>query len=135
MAPTNPSSPSFFPPSAASRPTTEQTPTGNHQIACSWIGVDNVDACLSIVNIGAGSMPSTGTGSIPTELGMLTQLTRLDLFTSNTLSGSIPTQLGMLTQLTNFQLFTNALTAFDLYSSCIKQLYEVVEASISMLPV
>ena len=39
------------------------------------------------------------TGSIPTEFGLLTELTRLNL-ADNTLTGSIPTELGMNTVLT-----------------------------------
>ncbi len=49
------------------------------------------------------------TGSIPPELGTLTNLTALGLFT-NELTGSIPEELGTLTNLTFLDLGTNELT-------------------------
>ena len=48
-------------------------------------------------------------GSIPTELGNLTNLTRLGL-SSNSLSGSIPTEIGNLTNLTLLDLSRNSLS-------------------------
>ena len=48
-------------------------------------------------------------GSIPTELGSLTALTKLDL-SRNKLSGSIPTELGSLTALTILKLSRNKLS-------------------------
>jgi Leucine-rich repeat (LRR) protein len=53
--------------------------------------------------------PNQLTGSIPTELGNLTQLTELDLG-GNQLTGSIPTEIGNLTQLTELDLGGNQLT-------------------------
>ncbi|MCK4981114.1 MAG: DUF1565 domain-containing protein, partial [Candidatus Delongbacteria bacterium] len=49
------------------------------------------------------------TGSIPPEIGNLTNLTGLWLY-SNQLSGSIPIEIGNLINLTNLQLFINQLT-------------------------
>jgi hypothetical protein len=49
------------------------------------------------------------TGSIPAELGNLTNLTRLDLL-GNSLTGSIPTELGNLTNLTKLLLYQNSLS-------------------------
>ena len=49
------------------------------------------------------------TGSIPPELGGLTELTRLSLL-SNALTGSIPAELGALSNLTELTLSTNQLT-------------------------
>ncbi len=47
-------------------------------------------------------------GTIPTELGLLTQLTSLDL-SGNQLNGTIPSALGKLTQLTALRLSGNQL--------------------------
>ncbi|MEN8218853.1 MAG: Calx-beta domain-containing protein, partial [Pseudomonadota bacterium] len=49
------------------------------------------------------------TGSIPTEMGNLSNLTRLDLG-DNSLTGSIPTEMGNLTNLTELSLSDNSLT-------------------------
>ena len=56
--------------------------------------------------------------SIPIQLGMMTQLTRLYL-SRNSLTGSIPTQLGMMTQLTRMWLFNTALTGSIPESICL----------------
>lgn len=50
------------------------------------------------------------TGSIPTQLGMLTKLRVLDLGHSTALTGSIPSELGLLKQLTILALSDNALS-------------------------
>jgi len=49
------------------------------------------------------------TGVIPTELGMLTTLTYLSL-RENSLTGTIPSELGLLTNLTGLYLHDNGLT-------------------------
>ena len=49
------------------------------------------------------------TGTIPTDLGDLTSLTELDLY-SNQLTGQIPTELGNLSNLTGLDLSGNQLT-------------------------
>jgi Leucine-rich repeat (LRR) protein len=49
------------------------------------------------------------TGTVSTELGLLTNLAELDL-SSNQLSGSVPFELGLLTQLTFLDLSSNKLT-------------------------
>jgi len=49
------------------------------------------------------------TGSIPPEIGCLTNITHLNL-NVNQLSGSIPPEIGNLTNITNFQLNNNQLT-------------------------
>ncbi len=49
------------------------------------------------------------TGSIPTELGSLSELTMLELY-GNDLSGAIPTELGSLSNLTRLSLGANELT-------------------------
>jgi Leucine-rich repeat (LRR) protein len=49
-------------------------------------------------------------GTIPTEIGLLTSLTHLDLDGNIGITGTIPTQLGLLTQLTHLDLDQNTLT-------------------------
>jgi phosphodiesterase/alkaline phosphatase D-like protein/Leucine-rich repeat (LRR) protein len=74
---------------------------------CAWAGVTcNVD---NTHVSGLGMAFNQLTGSIPSTLGSLTQLTNLDL-SYNNLSGSIPPALGSLTQLTNLDLSGNSLS-------------------------
>ena len=49
------------------------------------------------------------TGAIPTEIGNLNRLGRLD-FGSNMLSGTIPSEIGLLSELTGFYVSDNQLT-------------------------
>eukprot|EP00543_Licmophora_paradoxa_P010206 CAMPEP_0202475322 /NCGR_PEP_ID=MMETSP1360-20130828/92838_1 /ASSEMBLY_ACC=CAM_ASM_000848 /TAXON_ID=515479 /ORGANISM="Licmophora paradoxa, Strain CCMP2313" /LENGTH=505 /DNA_ID=CAMNT_0049102475 /DNA_START=33 /DNA_END=1550 /DNA_ORIENTATION=+ len=84
-------------------PTFSLTMAGDFQTACSWIGQTDLTACQNVKST------DIGTGSIPTQVGLLTQLTSLDLF-NNALTGSIPTELGMLTKLSWLFLHNNALT-------------------------
>ena len=49
------------------------------------------------------------TGSLPSELGLMSKLTAMKL-RSNRLSGSLPIQLGILNQLSLLRLFENELT-------------------------
>eukprot|EP00238_Polyblepharides_amylifera_P002552 CAMPEP_0196572258 /NCGR_PEP_ID=MMETSP1081-20130531/2337_1 /TAXON_ID=36882 /ORGANISM="Pyramimonas amylifera, Strain CCMP720" /LENGTH=231 /DNA_ID=CAMNT_0041889517 /DNA_START=150 /DNA_END=845 /DNA_ORIENTATION=+ len=49
------------------------------------------------------------TGTVPTELGLFTNLTKLDLF-GNLLVGTLPTELGKLNLVTDFWLDANNLT-------------------------
>jgi len=101
---------------------------------CSWYGVECSEGHVSRIELSnydhennqlTGSIPtelvnltnltvlvlpdSQLTGSIPTELANLTNLTVLDL-SNNQLTGSIPTELGNLTNLTNLNLSNNQLT-------------------------
>ena len=57
------------------------------------------------------------TGSLPSELGLLTQLTRFGLY-SNQATGSLPTELGLLTKLRLVYLYDNALTGSVPSSLC-----------------
>ncbi len=72
---------------------------------CSWYGV----ACSGGHIYGIDLRANQLSGSIPPEMGNLTQLTRLAL-SQNQLSGSIPPQLGNLSQLISLYLFDNQLT-------------------------
>ena len=49
------------------------------------------------------------TGSIPSEIGCLTNLTYLDLY-NNQLTGEIPSEIGNLTRLYSLRLYDNLLT-------------------------
>ena len=69
---------------------------------CKWYGVSR-NANRRVVNV---SLPSFGLqGSISPTLGQLDQLTLLDL-SNNALSGLIPAELGTLTRLTSLILWT-----------------------------
>ena len=48
-------------------------------------------------------------GTLPTHIGLLTDLTSLILY-RNRFSGTLPTEIGLLTRLANLQLYTNQLS-------------------------
>ena len=75
---------------------------------CSWFGVScYADSGKSVSNL---SLWKNGlNGTIPSELGNLSNLTYLHLG-SNSLTGTIPSELGNLTKLTQILLFSNSLT-------------------------
>jgi hypothetical protein len=58
------------------------------EIACAWIGIHDINTCGNVVSASNGAA-----GSIPSELGVLTQQTALNVST-NGLTGSIPSELG-----------------------------------------
>jgi len=72
---------------------------------CSWYRVTCSGGHVSRLYLSSNHL----TGSIPTELGNLSNLTSLDLY-SNLLIGSIPTELGNLSNLTSLDLKSNRLT-------------------------
>ena len=71
-----------------------------------WFGVELHASTNRIITLNLGNNQLAGT--IPTELGELTDLTRLHL-TINSLTGTIPTELGELTVLYSLNLFDNEL--------------------------
>lgn len=85
--------------------TTLPSKPSDFQVACSWIGVDDLTICRSTTSIIATPEFSFGP-TIPTQLGLLTQLVELDLF-EHALSGAIPSDLGKLTQLVTLNLALN----------------------------
>ena len=81
---------------------------------CSWFGVTCGSGYVTSLSLGSlwngSEIVSNGLiGTIPTQLGNLTNLTTLD-FNYNQLSGSIPPQLGNLTNLTLLDLDNNQLS-------------------------
>jgi Leucine-rich repeat (LRR) protein len=72
---------------------------------CSWSRVTCSGGHVSEIDLWSNSL----TGSIPTELGNLSNLTILSL-SSNDLTGTIPTELGNLSNLTSLYLYSNELT-------------------------
>ncbi|NJL04735.1 MAG: hypothetical protein HC911_07455, partial [Chloroflexaceae bacterium] len=78
---------------------------GQNNAVCSWRGVTCTAGRVTSLELAGNQL----TGSIPPELGSLTNLEQLDLW-GNQLSGSIPPELGNLTKLTGLWLYNNQLT-------------------------
>ena len=79
--------------------------TGTNKKVTSWQGVTIRTNRVTSLNLNN----QTIAGSIPTQLGNLTNLTALRL-SSNQLTGSIPSQIGSLTKLVSLNLRNNRLT-------------------------
>ena len=88
-------------------------------MACHFLHLTNVTTCRDTTSVsvsaavvvgaaGRHHQPTTTTTTIPTEIGLLTQLTSLSL-SRNRLTGTIPSTLGNLVQLTTLWLHTNQL--------------------------
>ena len=72
---------------------------------CDWYGITCSSGRVTKIKLGWRQL----TGSIPAELGSLTELESL-ILSSNSLSGSIPSELGNLTNLEGLYLNSNSLT-------------------------
>ena len=72
---------------------------------CDWYGVTCYSGSVSRIDLSYNNL----SGSIPAELGNLTNLTELNL-SFNSLTGSIPDELGNLTNLTDLSLSANYLS-------------------------
>ena len=72
---------------------------------CDWYGITCSNGSVTELRLSGNSL----SGSIPSELGRLTNLTTLDL-AFNSLSGSIPSELGSLINLTELNLSDNSLS-------------------------
>lgn len=80
--------------------------TDPFQIACNFLSIPDVKECRSTVQFeNEGTTGST----IPSELGLLTQLTYLSLYDKQ-LTSTIPSELSLLTQLTQLHVYNNVLT-------------------------
>ena len=74
---------------------------------CRWQPILNCNTGENVTYLNANN--NSLTGSIPVELGNLSQLTELYLHT-NELNGAIPSELGNLAQLTTLELYANQLS-------------------------
>ena len=92
---------------AIGSPPAPPTSLSPEEIACNFLSMPNLTECrsTSLLNFGDNVTGST----IPSEIGLLTQLARLD-FNLDSLAGTIPTEIGLLTQLTYLVFSYNAIT-------------------------
>jgi hypothetical protein len=103
LPPTPPSTARPTTPPIAPIPTPDQA---DLQLICAWL---DLSLTMCPTETRAVLPIATAMGSIPSQIGLLTSLTDLDLF-NNALSGSIPSQIVLLTSLTDLDLSMNALT-------------------------
>ena len=81
-----------------------------YRVVCDFLSVSSVSACQEIADFDTRMMGDIVAGStIPTEIGLLTQLTFLRLFEDG-LSGTLPSEVGLLTQLSVLFIVNNSLT-------------------------
>ena len=78
---------------------------GSPGTECNWEGVECIGNSITKIYLGSNRL----TGSIPPELGQLSQLTELYLW-GNKLTGNLPSELGKLSLLTILALYENQLT-------------------------
>ena len=77
--------------------------------ACQFFTDVTITVCSSMTSYTGASTVGTVQSTIPTEIGILTQLTYLEL-QSVALVGTIPSELGLLTQLSYLSVCCNAFT-------------------------
>ena len=96
--------PSVFPTESPSR-----SPTTNPdlQLICAWLDLSPTTCPIAL---SANPPSATATGSIPSQIGLLTNLSVLFLYNNLALTGSIPSQIGLLTSLNWLWLANNTLT-------------------------
>jgi Leucine rich repeat len=95
---------------SSSESTTPLSPIdASYKVACDFLRFTSLSTCLTATSVFRLSDYVASDGqSIPTEIGLLTQLTDLTLG-ANGLMGTIPSSLGLLTQLTGLSLNGNGL--------------------------
>ena len=81
--------------------------TAAEQIACDFIKQPSLTKCRQTTTFFTVNMPPGTT--IPTELGLLTQLTQLQLY-YNLYAGTIPSEIGLLTLLTELSFWQSGLS-------------------------
>ena len=107
-------------------PSSGNVPIQQLTVACKFLShANNLTKCQSLTSF---DRAATGVTNIPTEIGLLTQLTSLSLF-QNGLTGTIPSTLGNLIQLTTLNLFDNELTGT--IPSALGNLIQLTDLSLS----
>ena len=92
-------------------PTPAPTALTPEIIACNFLSLSNVTKCRSTFIFSSDSQAdSTTSSTIPSEIGLLTQLTSLSFY-NNSLASTIPSEIGLLTRLTELSFYDNALTS------------------------
>jgi Leucine-rich repeat (LRR) protein len=109
MTTNKPVSNSFIITGTPTRPVSMMTPILEQQllVACNFVTIPNLTECQETTYIDTST---TWGNTIPTEMGVLTQLTDLDLSFNPNLIGTIPSTLGDLIHLTYLGLYYNQLT-------------------------
>jgi hypothetical protein len=87
-------------------PSSKPTSLTPEQIACNFLSEPDVSECRSTVVFGGATTGST----IPSEIGLLTQLTFLS-FHNNSLTSTIPSEIGQLRYLASLSFSSNSLTS------------------------
>lgn len=104
--------PHFQKPVEAPTVTTLITLEQLQQVACSFLSIPDLTKCRSTVAFGGSGVRNEATGStIPTEIGVLTQLTWLDFSFNDFLSSKIPSEIGRLTKLKMLSFWGNQLSS------------------------
>jgi Leucine-rich repeat (LRR) protein len=84
--------------------------TVSFMVACNFLNITNLSDCQNTTKFDMINDNVTTVGStIPNEIGLLTQLTHLDMYGEG-LMGTIPSSIGNLVQLTWLNVFSNSLT-------------------------
>ncbi|KAI2490855.1 hypothetical protein MHU86_23708 [Fragilaria crotonensis] len=83
----------------------------SEQIACNFLSISDMTECRSKVKFDPYNTGDTTNGStIPSEIGLLTQLRYLSFY-SKSLTSTIPSEIGLLTQLTYLHFGSNLLNS------------------------
>ncbi|KAI2505230.1 hypothetical protein MHU86_9226 [Fragilaria crotonensis] len=93
-------------PIAPAIPPSTPTSLTPEAIACNFLDISNVTKCRLTLKFGGMTIDST----IPSEIGLLTQLTYLSFYT-NYLTSTIPSEIGLLTKLTFMNFEKNSFTS------------------------